>query len=150
VLGNNDYSMASAVLNGDDMVVTGKARLYIVGDLRVSGGGSITITPAGNLELYIGGSIDLGGRGVVNANQSANSCAVFGLPTCVSFKYSGSSALTARVYAPNADIHMGGSTDFYGSMVGNRLEFSGTPGIHYDEALGSSSPDYRIASWEEL
>jgi hypothetical protein len=45
---------------------------------------------------------------------------------------------------------MGGTTDFYGSMVGNRLNFSGTPGIHYDEALGTPNPDYRIASWEEL
>jgi hypothetical protein len=150
VLGNNDYSMTSLFLNGDDMVITGKARLYITGDFKVTGGGSITITSTGTLELYVGGAIDLGGRGVVNLSQTANSCSVFGLPTCVSFKYSGSSALTARVYAPNADIQMGGSTDFYGSMVGNRLDFSGTPGIHYDEALGTSSPDFRIASWEEL
>ena len=150
VLGNGDYYLASSFINGDDLVVTGKARLYISGELKLTGGGSITITPTGSLELYVGGAIDLGGRGVINESQTANKCAIFGLPTCLSIKYSGGASLTARVYAPNADISMGGSTDFYGSMVGNRLNFSGTPGIHYDEALGTSSPDYRIASWEEL
>jgi hypothetical protein len=137
-------------MNGNDMVVTGKARLYIAGSLKLTGGGSITITSTGSLELYGGGSMDLGGRGVINESQVANNCAIFGLPTCLSIKYSGGAALTARVYAPNADITMGGTTDFYGSMVGNRLNFSGTPGIHYDEALGTPNPDYRIASWEEL
>ncbi len=150
VLGNRDYFLTRCSINGDDMVVTGQARLYISGDIKLAGGGSITITPTGSLEVYVGGGVDLGGRGLFNYTATATKCAFFGLPTCTRFNYSGLAALTARVYAPNADIKMGGRSDFFGGMVGNTLDFGGTPGIHYDEALGAGDRDVRIASWEEM
>lgn len=52
------------------------------------------------------------------------------------------------IYAPNADIDVSGSSNYYGSIVGNDVTLSGGGsggGIHYDMALMSTN----ILEWNE-
>jgi len=149
VLPNGDYRLSSLTLSAKSLYVAGKARLYIPGDVKISGGAAILLGPNASLELYLGGDVSFGGRGFLSASSALN-CSVFGLPTCTRIKYGGTAAWTARVYAPSASIEMGGGSEFFGSMLGDSISFQGTPGIHYDEALGQGSPDFRIVTWEEM
>jgi hypothetical protein len=154
VLSGGDYAMLTGCSmsgsGGDNMIVTGKARLYIRGELKLVGSGTITIAPGVSLEIYLDGNASLGGGGIANGTQVAEYCALYGLPACTDLKYSGNAQLNARIYAPEARLNITGTVDFSGSIVADSIRFVGTPAIHYDEALSGSGPDYRIVSWEEM
>ena len=47
----------------------------------------------------------------------------------------GTSGLAAVVYAPNAHFETVGTTDFYGAVIANTVDLTGTANIHYDRAL---------------
>ena len=132
------------------ILVQGKVRVYFTGDFKMSSGPSVSLAPGATLEMYMGGSMDLSGHCVINPTGIPANCIIYGLPTCTSMKYSGDAEAYCRLYAPNADITVTGDFDFSGSVVGNRVQFSGNASIHYDEALNGGGPDYKIVSWEEL
>lgn len=148
VLSGGDYAMLLG-MNDGDMIVTGNSRLYIKGELKLISS-AIRINPGASLEIYLDGNASIGGGGIVNGTQVAEKCVLYGLPNCTDLKYSGNAQLNARIYAPQAHLNITGGTDFCGSIVANSIRFVGTPAIHYDEALSSSGPEYRIVSWEEL
>ena len=50
-------------------------------------------------------------------------------------KMKGNSAAAATFYAPNAAIEFGGTSDLYGSVLGNRINETGSGNIHYDRRL---------------
>jgi hypothetical protein len=134
------------------VTINKKVRLWITGNVKIMGGDFIKITPTGSLELYLSGaSVEFGGNGVINNNASASTCQIYGLPTCLDLRFRGGAEITAQVYAPNADVDLGGTPDFFGSLVGKTLELSGNAGVHYDEALGNNNgPPFAIVRWEEL
>ena len=133
-----------------NMIVTGHANLYISGKFSIGGQGKVIITTNGSLTLYLGGDGSLSGHGFFNENGVATTCTVYGLPSCKSIKYGGGADWISRIYAPQAAVEIGGGAYFAGSIIGLTLKFSGTPELHYDEALGGSSPLYKIIAWEEL
>jgi hypothetical protein len=47
----------------------------------------------------------------------------------------GNSGAAATVYAPNAQIEFGGTSDLYGSILGKRIDNYGSGNIHYDRRL---------------
>jgi hypothetical protein len=153
VLGNGSFKIGT-LLGGTDltlgsMIVTGKARLFIPGDWNIKSGGSLVITNGGSIEIYLGGNSSMAGDGVVNLTGVATNCHVYGLPSCTSIKYTGRSYFSAEINAPSADIEIGGTAEFAGSIIGLTLKFNGTPALHYDEAIGAA-PAYKIVAWEEL
>jgi hypothetical protein len=154
VLSAGDWQLGNtSITAGKGIYIQGPARLYVNGNLKItgnSGGPAITLAPGATLEMYIGGSMDLKGDGVINPGGVPANCKIYGLPTCTEMDYAGTAQVYCQMYAPNADINITGDFDFSGSVVGNRVSFSGNAAIHYDEALGGDRPEYNIASWEEL
>ncbi len=156
IIGNGDFKI-SGNFSGK-MNVVGKARVWITGDVKMTGGDQITITGGGSLDLYLGNpvggptvSVDFGGNGIVNNSKTAADCKVWGLPTCTDMDFKGNASLTAQVYAPNADISFTGTPDIMGSMAGKTIDLSGNAGVHYDESLGTANgPAFSVVSWEEL
>ena len=150
LLGNGDYRVGDLTLSTwVTMMVTGKARLYVAGEMKINGG-SLTISTNGSLEIYLADEGTLGGGGVINGTLVAKNLRILGLPTCREFTYSGTSALIAQIYVPNAEIVYQGTTEFSGSLVGDTLKIIGTPALHYDEALDAPNLFFQVASWEEL
>ena len=151
VLGNDDYAILTSLTlnNSITMIVTGRAKLYVAGTMKLSSG-SLVITNNGSLELYLASDSSFAGNGIINGTGITNKLSIYGLPTCKNFTYTGSSVAVAKIYAPEADIVYQGGMDFSGSIVGNTLKITGTPALHYDEALNAPTEYYRIASWEEL
>jgi len=148
ILGNDKYVLSSL---GGKVIVTGKATLYVTGDINFGFGDSLEIAAGGSLTIYAAGA-NTEFNSVVNPNSSATSLSYFGLPSNTRIRVSGNAALTAAIYAPSADFIMNGSADVYGSIVANSATLVGNAAFHYDEALLDIPPNRAcvVTSWNEL
>jgi hypothetical protein len=91
----------------------------------------------GPVTIYCQGDVSISGGSIANLTAKPANLKLYGMGKKVTL--SGASKTYAVVYAPTADItRSGGSSDFFGSMVGNSLTLSGGGGIHYDASLGST------------
>jgi Tfp pilus assembly protein PilX len=52
-------------------------------------------------------------------------------------KMTGGSGAAATLYAPNADVVMSGTADFYGSILSKTFKDTGGASVHYDRSLAS-------------
>jgi len=92
----------------------------------------------------------------MNLNQDASKYQVVGLPGCTSIDLGGNGAFTGTIYAPNADLKMGGGGsnvyDTVGAIVVNSAKLNGHFNFHYDEMLGRIAGPviYKVASWNEI
>jgi Tfp pilus assembly protein PilX len=149
LIGAGDYKIDAAFVT--KIKVLGKARVWITGEVKMTGGDEITIVTGASLDLYLSKNATFGGNGIVNGSGTAASCRIYGLDTCTDIKFAGNTALTAQLVAPNADVHLGGTPDVYGSIAAKTIHSNGNAGIHYDESLGTTTdPIYSVVSWEEL
>lgn len=131
--------------------------------LSLTGNASIYIEPGASLKIYTAGDIALGGNGVSNGGTAAGATIsnannpsnfqIWGTSTTTqTIGIAGNGALSAIVYAPNANVTINGNGDVEGSVVANNITLTGNASFHYDESLarfGGGNP-YRVASWREL
>jgi hypothetical protein len=152
VVGSGDYQMSSCKLvAGGAMIVTGKARLYVLGELSLSGDARIYLEPGATLELFVGGpAATIGGSGIINASGRTQSLTLYGLPTLTSLTLSGTSDFAGTIYAPQAQLNVQGTPNLAGTVVAGSIDCLGTTKFHCDEALPADNGSFRVASWEEL
>jgi hypothetical protein len=131
---DGDYKLSGGF--SGQVTITKKVRLWITGDVRLIGPDFIKVAAGGSLELYLSWvTAEFGGGGVINNNADASTFKIFGLPTCVDMRFRSNAAITAQIYAPVADVDLGGTPDFMGGITAKSVEASGNSGIHFDEAL---------------
>lgn len=136
VLGNGNFQLSTLNMGGQaNMAVTGNAVLYVTGDFVTSGQSYIYVAPGASLQIFVGGNFNLAGMGIINSNQRASSCSIFGLPGCTSMILAGTSAFYGIVDAPEAVVNFSGTAGACGSFMADSLLVSGTAGLHYDESL---------------
>ncbi|MBA2780576.1 DUF7305 domain-containing protein [Billgrantia kenyensis] len=150
--------------------------MVVDGDVNVSGGGDgLVIAEGSTLTLVVGGSVhlqggvDIRGAGVVTPWTDSNgeqqlvpSLGIYStadqndLGNQAGVRLRGNTDMYATVYAPFADVSVGGSGNLFGSVRGRTAEFFGSGGMHYDEALGRVASDsggetgdgqFRVLSW---
>src|SRR5204862_5798716 len=83
---------------GVGVLVQGKVRVWFNGDFTMSGSTAVTLAPGATLEVYMGGSMDLAGNCVVNPTGIPANCKIYGLNSCTSMKYAGTSAAFTQMY----------------------------------------------------
>ncbi len=138
------------------MFVSGNSVLYVTGSLSLKGSASIKIASGVTLTIYAGGDVDIGGNGVSNGSGNAANFYLYGLPTSTSISMSGNAAFTGVIYAPSADLTLGGGGssdyDFVGASISNTVKLNGHYKFHYDESLRKFGPtrDYVVATWNEI
>ena len=134
----------TVVVNGDLGKVTianyVKARIYFTGNMSVKAnqlvnnnvdGTSPYISRAGQMQLY----------GVSPTDGSTQTIAI-----------APPGNVYATVYAPNADITLGGNPDWFGAIVAHSFSGNGNTGFHYDKeiaAIKGVAIDYQLASYIE-
>jgi Putative Tad-like Flp pilus-assembly len=126
---------AFSISGGD--TVTLPAGTYYFSSVTVSGGSIITFG-SGQTTIYCTGDWNTSGGSLVNPAQVPSDLKinVQGSTTVLS----GSAQMCGEVYAPASDItRSGGSSAFFGSMVGKSLTLSGGGGLHYDTSMGGSN-----------
>jgi len=153
VLTSGDYVIDSINMSSSDKIlIQGKVRLQVRGNISMTGSSQIVIDAGGTLELYVAGTADIGGGGVMNTPGYAKNFSLIGLPTSTAISYHGNAQFVGTIYAPQAAISLGGTTDAMGAFVGASMSLSGGMGIHYDEALRGNPKEgrYLVASWQEI
>jgi hypothetical protein len=158
VLGNGNYMYADSkgadFKTGDQILVVGRARVYVTGDFTMQGGANMILAPGASLELYVGGA-----NTIIGAINNAGNCATFsyfGLPSNTSVTLAGNDVFLGSVYAPAADLTMSGggnnSLDYQGACAVKTIGMNGHFNFHFDENLKRAGPvrGYQINSWSEI
>ena len=122
------------------------------GTIEVGGSGATT----GKLTIYMDGpTFTLSGNAIVDSGN-ALSFSYYGTTNNTQINFTGNAAFTGTIYAPEADIKLGGggntAYDIVGSIIGNTLTFNGHFNLHFDENLLGAGPSrgYVANSWREL
>ena len=153
VLGDGDWWVDSINMSSSSKIlVNGKARLYVKNGINMTGQSQIVLATDATLELYVGGNCSIGGGGVMNTPGYAKNFSLIGLPSCTSISYNGNAQFIGTIYAPQAAVSLGGTSDAIGAFVANSMQLNGSIGIHYDEALRGNPKEGRflVASWQEI
>jgi hypothetical protein len=151
------YQASSINMNSTKtMMVIGNPVLYVTGDFSMSGQSKIIIAPGASLKLYIGGTAAFTGLGIFNQTGNAINCFVYGMDSCTQIKFTGNSEFVGVIYAPSAELKLGGGgadeLDFKGATITGSVTMCGKYQFHYDESLGRKGPvkGYYVTSWDEM
>ena len=155
---DGDFALSALKLNDTNSVlISGNVRLYVSGNISIGGEASIQIAPGGSLQIFAAGAnTSIRGSGIVNATGYAENFSYIGLDTNTRIDLDGSADFVGTMYAPNADLTMGGGGDsvydFVGAVVASTITMNGHYNFHYDEALaGFPTPGhYTVTSWNEF
>ena len=123
--------------------------------IDVAGTAQIILAPGAKLTIYVAGDVKIAGKGLTNPNISPISCQVYGVTTSPggqNIDLAGNGSLTAVVYAPNGNVTIKGNGAVNGSVIANKVKFTGNAEFHYDEDLAAndSNEPFSIAKWREL
>ncbi len=135
-----------------DVVTKGIVRLYVTGNVLLSGSGKVSIRPGGSLEVFVAGSVSVTGNGIENLSGLAENSVWYGLPTSTDWKGGGSGDFIGVVYAPQADFIFNGNPTYVGAFLANTITTGGSGDVHYDEDLGTgiSLLSYTVQSCQPL
>lgn len=155
VFDDGDYRVLDIV---GKVLVRGNARVEVTGTINLTGGTDIIrIMTNANLAIYMkGANATFAGQGVANMAGNATNFAYYGLSGNTKIDLKGNAAFTGTIYAPSAELHMGGgganNVDFSGASITGSVKMNGNFNFHYDEALADSGPlkTYLVESWREV
>ncbi|MBI5768846.1 MAG: hypothetical protein HZA93_13695 [Verrucomicrobia bacterium] len=146
------------VVNGPvQLVITGSGSFYV----GLNGGNNTTlvqISSTGSLEVFTGGDIAIYKGGISNLTLDPKKCAIYGTWTGTAPDMNTATAFHGVVYLPYADFKVISNNAIYGSIVANKVVFSGgSPVVHYDVNLRDvSATDFRgleqpyaVSNWRE-
>ena len=117
---------------GQTMVL--ESGTYVLDDILLEQSTKLVLAPGAQVELYVTGNIDLRNKATVNSGGKPGNFRVYSRGT--RFTMGQSSEFTGAVIAPNVNFNLAQYTDFYGSLMSNRIDLSNNPRFHYDRSLG--------------
>lgn len=122
--------------------VTGKAALFVRGDVIATGAFRVELEPDAELDLFVGDNLVAAGAARFGdpARPSATRVYVGGSGDIA---IAGASAFVGNLYAPTADVLVGGLGRVTGSLFGKNIIAAGMLEVGYDRAIqegGESCP----------
>jgi len=112
------------------------AGTYVIDSLTVQGNCTLSLASV-PVTVFVRTTLDLSGS-TTNPSLKATDLVFMGADTLTTVKINSAGTSTSfGLYAPNADITITGSADFYGAIVGKSVKDTGGAVIHYDKALAS-------------
>lgn len=132
--------------------------LHVTGNVGLSGQDQVDIAPVNaSLTIYMagGGFSTSGNAGLNNLSKNPLALALYGLPTCTGINLGGNAAFSGSIYAPQADLSLGGggnnTYDFVGASISKTVTMNGHFNFHYDENIARVGPSrgYVATSWAE-
>jgi hypothetical protein len=123
--------------------VTGGSNYVAGGDYyatSVNVSGSATMYLQGPVRLYVSGNLTMSGGYIKTYQNIPANLQIFMLTSGTTISLSGQADLYAKIYAPLSAVTQSGAADLYGSIIAKTLTFSGSwqGGVHFDEAGGGS------------
>jgi len=140
--GNHKFT-AINLSGGEVLTVAGPASIYLTGpkSINITGAAAIIVSSSsiGPVVIYVDGSVYASGQGIVNSGHKPVDFQLYGTSGCKSIDISGQGDFYGLVYAPQADLKIGGQGELFGSYIGNTLQISGSTkgGLHHDVSVGA-------------
>ncbi len=156
-LTSGNYKIPSITLsNSSKLTISGDVTLYVTGNAYASNSSSIEITSGSSLTLYIDGILGVSNTAKVNNVTKIPSKFLvysrYGSPNGI--QMSNNLDLYGAVYAPDTEVVLSNSVEFFGAFVTKTMNLSNSTKVHYDEALqnlgGGSSGNYSVTTWQEI
>ncbi len=134
--------------------VTADSTLIVRDRFSIDASKAIVLATNVTLQVYCyAPDASISGQGLVNPGTGKNFL-YFGMPRNTSMKFNGLVDFTGLVYAPDADITMGGggnAINFQGAVMGKSLTLGGGFNMHYDESLKNfRKAGYVVVTWNEI
>ena len=111
---------------------------YFFNDLGLQGQSTITI--AGPTTIYLTGDLSTAGGQLINSTGDPKQLLIF--MTNGTATINASVDWFAMLYAPNTDVNLSGTSDFFGALVGGTVSASGSGDLHFDEGLNDVIDDF--------
>jgi hypothetical protein len=121
-------------VGGIRLRVDGKAALFVGGDLLATGAFRVELSPGAELDLFVGGNLVLTGAALFGdrARPAATRIYVAGSGDIA---VAGAAAFVGHLYAPAANVLVGGFGQIYGSLFAKNVDAAGFLSVGYDAAL---------------
>lgn len=165
------YKLSQALkLANNKITIAGNVIIIADLDIAISGNGGIDIPSNGSLKIYSSANIDITGNGIMNVTKAGTgvpqNCFIYGTNTTTKYtqikgvttetgaqdiKIAGDAAYSGVVYAPNANVTLGGNGTVNGAIIAMNVTCNGGIQFHYDESLSQiTEPGFALESWVEL
>jgi len=110
--------------------------IYVPQIMSLGQSAEIRVLAGAKLEIYVGEQLRSGNStGFSNDNDFAATLKIFGLPTCTYIDLKTKSNTFATVYAPEADLDLYNSGNFYGAIVAYNFEMKNSGNFYFDTKL---------------
>ena len=152
VLNGGDYRVSDV---SGSLFVTADSTLVVNAKFNMGGSDFIYIAPGASLKIYCyANDAKFGGGGVANTSEQPIDFQFYGMPSNKKITFSGGSEFIGVIYAPNAELNMGGggssTINFAGASATKTLKMNGHFNAHYDESLARKlMSGYVMTSWDE-
>ena len=127
--------------NSKIITIDGAVELYILGDVILDNSAQIQIVdantnPDASLTLYLGGNLITKNGGTINnMTLDPTKLKIYGLDGCQSIDFKTAADFYGAIYAPNADVRLHNSVEFFGAVVCNSFIQDVFADFHYDFSL---------------
>jgi hypothetical protein len=127
------------ISNGQKVVIDGRVEIYITGDIILDNSAIIEITntnPDANLDLYLGGNFEQKNGGAVNnLTMDPQKMTLYGQGNCLHVDFKTDGDFYGAIYAPNADVVLHNSVEFFGAVVADEFVQMVNADFHFDASL---------------
>lgn len=140
------------VKTGAQVLIQGPAQV-VLGSLAVEAGAELAFdTTHGAVELFVTDALTFASSSMLTTSSSDPQLVVIQVPgeTAAPLQLSSSTQFHGVLYAPEAEITVGGGFEVFGSLVGSHLTFSGPAKMHFDKHLAQVAAEAklpRMVSW---
>jgi hypothetical protein len=134
---------------------TGIANIYVSGNVT----GGITVAPGVTLKVWFGGNFSMKSSKIVNGSNNAADLQFYGITPLAGLTRTvdltaGSTSPGTLYFAldcPGYEVSVAGNPNLCGSIIAKTISTTGSPNLHYDEALSTVGEpvDFERAMWVE-
>jgi hypothetical protein len=125
------------------IVATGRAALYVEGDLSLTSSLEVRVEDGAELDLFVAGNIVADDTVELGSIETASRVRLY-VGGSGTLNLAAGALVAGNLYAPRAEIVTSGPLETFGSVFARRLAASGELSLHYDVAVldaGADCPD---------
>lgn len=122
------------------LAVTGRAALFVGGDVALQNQLIVEVAPGGELDLFVAGIIVSSERLILGSPDRPARVRLY-VGGTGTLQLSGGALVAGNLYAPRAELTTSAAVEVFGSLFVRRVAASAELTIHYDTAVLSAADD---------